>query len=204
MAAPKLTWDASAGRFRRGDGRFIPMSVVRAELDKALRISQNRMRALGDDLRAGRVSLDAWRLGMKAEIKSAHLMSSALARGGWDQLDPASFGRVGQIIRTEYQHLESWVSQIKSGWVLDGRLAARSALYVKDARETFHQAQREEMLKRGVDLELNVLSAVESCAQCIAEAAKGWVPVGTLSAPGSRTCLGNCRCHISFRKSEAA
>jgi hypothetical protein len=36
---------------------------------------------------------------------------------------------------------------------------------------------------------------------CIEEAQKGWQPIGTLSVVGSRTCLSNCRCSFSYRRS---
>jgi hypothetical protein len=204
MPPPSLTWNATAGRFQRPDGRFVPASVVRAELDKSLVATANRVRALGDDLRAGRVSLDAWRQAMKDEIKAAHLRSAALARGGWSQMDQAAFGRTGQIIRTEYHHLEAWTQQIKSGWVLDGRLSSRGQLYTAAARGTFHQVQREEMIKRGNDLERSLLHPAEHCPECLAQAALGWVPLGTLVPIGSRQCLRNCKCTISFSRSAAA
>lgn len=178
--------------------------MVRAELDKSLVATASRVRLLGDDLRAGRISLEGWRLEMRTEIKNVHLRSAALARGGWSQMGPVDFGRAGQIIREEYQHLNQWVEEIKTGLPLDGRLNTRSSLYAQAGRATFHQVQAEEMMKRGMDLVRSVLHpTADHCAECVAERDKGLQEIGQISIPGTRTCGRNCRCTLVFERSAA-
>lgn len=203
MSAPKLTWIASAGRFQRADGRFVPESVVRAELDRSLMASQQRIRMLGDDLRSGRISLEGWRVQFKAEIKNAHLRGAALAKGGWERMGPADFGRVGQIVRGEYAHLEAWVGAIRDGAPLDGRLTTRGNLYAQAGRGTFHKVQEQEMLQRGVQLERSILHPADHCDQCIAEAAAGFRPIGQMVPIGERTCGRSCRCSIQYQREAA-
>lgn len=201
---PSLRWDAAAGRYRRANGSFVSAGVVRAELDKSLAVTAQRTRALAEDLRAGRISLDGFRTELRAVIKDTQLRSAALARGGWAQMDATAFGRTGQIIRSEYGYLEGWIAEIQAGAPLDGRLNARASLYAQAGRGTFHLVQAEEMVKQGTDLEANVLHPAEHCAECLAQTDMGWVEIGTLVPVGSRECMRNCRCTISYKRSAAA
>lgn len=205
MAPPSITFSPRDGRFRyTTTGKLVSAAQVRVELDKSLVATSQRMRLLGDDLRAGRISLDRWRLEMRQGIKEVHLRSAALARGGWNQMDAAAFGRTGQIIRREYGFLEQWVTDIKTGLPLDGRLTTRSQLYVNAGRGTFHQVQAEEMVKRGMELERSVRHPAESCQQCVDEEASGFRPVGVMVPIGDRTCGRNCRCSVVYQRREAA
>lgn len=55
-------------------------------------------------------------------------------------------------------------------------------------------------------MERNILDpASEHCKDsdlpgCITETKKGWVPIGTLSNPGLRTCSTRCRCQLQFKR----
>jgi hypothetical protein len=204
MATPSIRWDAQIGRFRYPSGMLVSAVQVRSELDKSLLATGRRVKSLGDDLRAGRISLDAWRVEMKQSVKDTHLRASALARGGWDQMTPTDFGRAGQRIKQEYGFLEKWVGEIRAGAPLDGRLGSRGQLYAAAARSTFHQVQAEEMLKRGMDLEKSVLHPAEHCQVCVDEAAAGFRPIGEMIPIGERTCGRNCKCSVVYQRTEAA
>jgi hypothetical protein len=203
MPTPSMTWDPQLGRFRNARGQLISAVQVRAELDKSLVESANRAKALGAELRSGRMSLVAWRLEMRAIVKDVNLRSAALGKGGWNQMAAADFGRVGQIVRTEYQHLEQWVEEIKTGLPLDGRLNTRSQLYAQAGRATFHKVQAEEMAARGIDLEKSILHPADHCDECVAEAAAGFRPLGEMIPIGERTCGRNCRCTVVYERAAA-
>jgi hypothetical protein len=202
MAVPKLRWDRANGRFRDSQGRFLARSAIRAALDRDLARLNLDVAKLGDDLRAGRISLDQWRQQFRDIIKHVHLGSAAIATGGRAQMTDADLGRVGQIVRIHYQALEGWVQEINAGWVLDGRLASRSRLYVQAGRTTFHAVERDGMATRGFDEERSVLHDAEHCAECVLEAAKGFQPIGQMIPVGSRQCLSNDKCSVEYRNSQ--
>jgi len=53
------------------------------------------------------------------------------------------------------------------------------------------------------DQERRVITDDESsCIPCTIEAAKGWVPFGTLPEIGDLQCCGNCRCYFEFRSGD--
>lgn len=201
LGASAYRYNPAAHRYIASNGRFVPDSMVRAELDKALQTSQKNMRELSQSLRAGKTTLADWQTGMMAEIKAVHTNSAALSKGGWGQMTQADYGRVGQQIRTQYDYLRNFANQIASGEQrLDGVFLRRADMYFEAGRGTYHEFERREMSIRGFDEEANILEpTARHCNGCLEQTARGWVPVGSLIRIGSRDCLTRCRCRIQYR-----
>lgn len=174
---------------------------MRAEVDQVIAKGAQRMRDYGIALREGRISLESWRAGMRQEIKTQHLMQAMAAKGGRDRMTQSDYGRVGRLLRAQYSFLEGFTADIAKGLPIDGRIAARSAMYASSARMTYHAIERTEMLVHGWDEERNILVPGENCRSCLAETKRDFVPLGDLSAPGTRECHVNCRCRIQYRNS---
>lgn len=194
-------WNPVAQRYIGPGGQFVAQSRVRGAIDEALRKNQLRIRDMSNDLRAGRVSLDTWWLEMRTAIKNANLFGAAAARGGWAQMTPADFGRVGAAVRVQYAYLDRFVGEIHTGSIaLDGRFLNRAMSYMNSGRATYEATAEKVARSSGYTEERNLLGTAEHCGDCVAETARGWVPIGSLIPIGSRQCRGNCRCRIQRRK----
>jgi hypothetical protein len=203
MATPRgpYTWDARVARFRGANGRYVPASAVRDALDKSIDASAWAMREASEALRAGQMSLAQWELTMAAEIRNSHLAATALARGGWDFMTPADYGRAGRVIREQYRHLQKFAAQIASGaQKLDGTLARRASLYIDASRAHYAAARKREMEVLGADEERRFRHARDSCPTCIGESNKGWSPLGTLRPIGDSECIVKCKCTFGYRR----
>lgn len=199
---PAFTWSDASQRYRnQATGKFVAREVVRRGLDVALDRSRNEVARLSRALVSGNMSIETWQLQTAKEIKSMHLASASLAKGGWAQMTPSDFGKVGRTLRDEYGYLAKFGAQIKDGTQrLDGSLISRANLYAQGPRSTYHAIEAREMLGQGKAECRNVLGGSEkNCEGCLAETAKGWVAVGEMVEIGSRDCLGNCRCSIEYR-----
>ena len=196
-----FSYSKEARRYRNvTDGRFVSERTVRSVLDTVLDKSSERMAALSAQLRGGELSIASWQKSMQAEIKSAHLSSLSAARGGWNQLTPADFGRAGAAIKKQYAYLQKFAEQIYTGE--QGRtkgLEARAKLYAQSARNTYEEERRLLHKEEGFTEEKRVKAAGDSCVGCIEEAGKGWSPIGTLAGIGTVQCKSNCRCHMEYR-----
>jgi hypothetical protein len=197
--ADRLRWTGT--RYRSPDGRFISRAAVRRALEESLVNVERLTDTLAADYRAGRISLLDWREEMRGVIKQVTVAAHELAVGGRAQATSADYGRAGQAIRRQYGYLEAWVEQIKAGLPVDGRMEPRAALYLRSAVTAFLEADRLQMQDQGFDVVRSVLHAGESCAQCIAERDKGYVPLAEIVLPGRRTCLGNCNCTLVYARS---
>lgn len=181
--------------------KFVSRDTVRQALDIALDRSRNEVTRLSRALVNGQINLATWQTSIASEIKSMHLASASLAKGGWAQMTQSDFGSVGRRVRDEYAYLAKFAEQVKSGeQKLDGSLVSRANLYAQGPRGTYHAIQERAMSSAGFTECRNVLASGDNCEGCIAETAKGWTFVGNIRPVGSRTCLANCRCVIQFRK----
>jgi len=169
---PAYTWNEASQRYRNAaSGKFVSRDTVRQALDIALDRSRQEVTRLSRALVNGQINLATWQTAIAGEIKSMHLASASLAKGGWAQMRQA-----------------------------DGRLVSRANLYAQGPRGTYHAIQERAMSSAGFTECRNVLASGDNCEGCIAETAKGWTFVGNIRPVGQRTCLGNCRCTIQFRK----
>jgi hypothetical protein len=197
--ARRFTYDERTRRYRAPNGKFV--TNVRGVLDATLDKSGKEVKALAQSLRDGKINLTDFRQAMRDNIKSSHLASTALAKGGWQQMTQADMGRAGARIRREYGMLERMIQQIGAGEQrLDGTLLRRSEMYTQSARGTYHDAERVEQARRGVSQERRVLGQADHCEDCVTAAAIGWAAIGTLPRIGESVCRVNCRCVFEFKE----
>lgn len=199
------SWDTRYRRYRGPSGRFVSNVEIRRALDVTLQNTTNRIRDVARDLQAGRITLRAWELETRRLVKDVQLYSVALAKGGWANMTPADYGRVGQLTRAQYDRLWGFAQEIQSGSVpMDGRFLVRAGLYAQSGRAAYEAQRVIEDRAAGLTEERNILAGRDHCTTstrpgCVDETRRGWQPLGTLSVPGTRTCLGNCRCRIIRR-----
>lgn len=204
---PEYRWNQAAGRYIGPDGRFVGQQTIRQELDRVLDSITDQMVSLSQQFRSGAIDGRQFQVSSMDLIKRTHLAAAALEKGGWNQLTQSDFGRVGQIVRQEYGYFNNLIRQIESGEQrLDGTLDSRMRLYGQAGRGTYHKFERESRAVQGYDEERSILHGRDHCSTstrpgCVEEAAKGWQPIGTIAPIGSRTCLSNCRCSMSYKNS---
>jgi hypothetical protein len=195
-------WSESDGRFRDAAGRFVSEAAVRRVVDDIANHASERAAAASTRLLAGELSLASWQTEMAQVVKLSHVSTSMLAHGGAEGMTPARWGAAGNRIRGEYQYLREFAAAIESGdQPLTSGLTARAAQYGQAARVTYERERARGQQERGFLYERNVMAPAEHCADCIAQTARGWVPIGALSPIGQRACRSNDRCRLEFSRS---
>lgn len=163
-------------------------------LSQLVEATQADLAVLGQRRAEGMNTL-AWRLEVQAILKHAHITAGALARGGWDQMDPSTRGFVGARLRAQYDYLSVLGLDTAPG-DFGPQAMARLAQYGNGAVRGTHSGVIRRDAPDGAQ-EQNVLGAgSRSCDECPALTELGPVPVGTLPEIGSRACHGNCNCTI--------
>lgn len=194
-------WDPSAARFRDlATGRYISRDQVRRAIDDLIRKSQARITIASDQVRSGSITTSEWDAVMKQEIKRTHLTKEALVRGGWAQLTPEDYGRVGSAVREQYAYLENFRMELEAGKVrTDGTFMERARSYVESARVAYYEALAGMLPALGYTEERNKLNPAEHCQDCLAMAALRWVRIGTCIPIGQRKCRSKDKCEMLYR-----
>lgn len=199
-----LTFNDQAGRFVNERGRFVAESSVRAVIDAIADGASARMADAAERMLAGGLSLAEWQADVARTIKLSQVAASTIAHGGAARMGFAEYGAAGREIRSQYDYLRQFAAQVADGsQPLNGSLIARARQYGQASRVAFEREYRRDQMARGYAAERNVLGAAEHCAQCREQSARGWVPTGSLVPVGQRTCRGNCRCSIRYRRESA-
>lgn len=194
-------WAPKARRYRDPvTGRFVSRDTIRRGLDDLILRSQNRVTAISDALRNGRIELGDWQIGMREEIKRTQLGAQALLRGGWAQLTEADLEATALRIKIQFEYLHDFTVKLRDGSMrTDGNFMNYARMYPSAARVGYHEDESDLMSVSGYREELNVLNPAEHCADCIACRDRGWVPIRTNPPIGSRKCRGNDRCIMRYR-----
>lgn len=200
--ASSYSFDVAARRYRDTHGRFVPSGQAMKALEKDLFAINQLTDKLAGDVRAGRISLEAWRVEMMDVIKHVHLGSATLAKGGRGMMTQEDYGRVGQIVRDQYSFLEDWTQEIARGEASLGQaLTSRARQYVTAGRLTYVAVRSADVGNVGFDQERSILSQAEHCATCVQQDALGWQPRGQMIPIGQRECHVNDKCTVEFRNS---
>jgi hypothetical protein len=198
----RYQWEPDRGRYRdTRTGRFVSALKVRQVIDATLRNLRADVRRMTDDVRAGRLSKEAWALEMRQAVRDVHLFSSAAANGGFANMGQDAYRQVEAAIAEQTAFLDAFTQDVLSGeQPLDGRFTQRATMYVEAGRTTYERAHRDIEQGRGMTEERNVLhDAAEHCGECPELSEREWVPIGTLPLPGQRECVTGCLCLIETR-----
>jgi hypothetical protein len=206
---PKYKWIPGAGitgRYRDlRTGRWLDPKIVRRELDAYIAKSGDATKALAEQLRAGNINLADWQTAMREQIKLTQLNAQATAVGGYANMTPADYGRAGQIIRQQYGYLQNFAQEIASGAQrLDGILARRAELYIKNGRRTYYDAVEPAAIEAGATHIRSRLNPADHCPECVFFDGKWFVIGSELWVPvGLRECRGNCKCSEEYGVEQA-
>jgi hypothetical protein len=203
--APGVRWNPRLRRYIDGRGRIVSQATVRRITEDQVADARVRMRALGESLVSGRISLAEWQLGMEAQVKRAHIAAASAARGGFAQLNQSDLGWIGARVREQYGFLRNFAREIETGRApLDGRILSRSDLYGSAARGSGREMERRIERIAGAAFERRVLGPADHCRTCIQQARLGWQPLGRLKRIGDSECRVNCRCHFEAKRRKRA
>jgi hypothetical protein len=171
----------------------------RAAVEHAAAALSAELSALAARWQAGEINDSQFKLSAAAAIKLGHVAAAAVAVGGKGNLTAAEKGHLGQKIAAQYKYLDSFAHGIADPAAY-GKAQARAAMYGAAILGTYEAAARRDAIAGGMTQERRQLSASEHCGDCVAYAARGWQPIGTLPGIGQDcSCKASCRCSFEYR-----
>lgn len=205
----RYRWNANAQRYVGPSGRFVSQKSLKQALTTTVRRAEREIESLARQVAAGTMDVAEWQTATAFRVKNIHIAMRAAGRGGLAQLDASDYGRLGADLRFQYRRLRTFAAEIAAGRLSPDAIVSRAGMYARSGSAAYERGRFDgwdRLSRTGVAVEMkNVLGKGEHCTAgagrpgCSEESERGWVPLGTLTIPGSRRCLTRCLCRLIYR-----
>lgn len=191
-----LSFNRQTLQWNRVDGSIITAIDARKLIDRHIAQTALRLDVLAVQLQSGAIGLPIWQSGFRAILRPALLASAIAGAGGVRVVQAASRARFSALLGVQDAYLDSFAAALKNDPDLIAKpsFRARSALYPHAARGVYESERERLATNAGFQFErlISIRTAGEHCPDCIADVARGKVPIGTLKPIGTRQCLVLC------------
>jgi hypothetical protein len=149
---------------------------------------------------------DAWREAMKEQVKAEYIRQYLAAKPR-DEMGPGDWGRIGGLLRGQYNYLDGFASEVARGRLSEAQIKARSRMYLRGAKQAYERANLEGKQSAGYrEVRWVINPGLENCPDCRRFASMGWQKIeddpfgGCVPGEGCTRCLTNCGCRLDYRK----
>lgn len=200
------SYDRNVGRYRDERGKFLSQASVEKLVDGRIGKLEAKLKQFTRMLNDGSISLDQWQGSVREAIKAAHIQAAIIGHGGRGNMGSAEYGRIGQRLRAEYAYLQNFASDLLGRRISAPMALARIGLYAESVRGSYWLGSELRQQEQGYSLMRRILDAqAQHCADCLAFAARGIVPIGSVPLPGQRCeCGARCRCTVRYFRQQPA
>lgn len=199
-----FTFDSQSRRYRYASGKrtgqLVGEKAMAKLLEKYMVQQRSDVATATDDVINSRISVKDWQSSLASNLKSMHVNSYSLGRGGVKQIDPDDMETIEDRLKSEFSYLEKFAREIEGGSLSEAQIRNRVTLYVDAIHSQWQLGREVAAINSGENFEIWD-SAVdsESCADCNGKSQLGWQPIGALGTPGVGVrCLSQCRCNKRF------
>lgn len=205
---PQYRFDKRTGQYHsNATGKFVSRKAILNLMEGQINGAEARYTELTTAFYEGRMSQASFIEQMQTEQKRLTLQNSSLGAGGWDQMLPKDFGRVGASLKQDYQRIIGTASDIADGKVTLAQALARVNSYVGIARTQFFLAEKDRVQRSSISMIIIwrrlLAGGGKSCASCVSYYDTGWAL--EIPMPGeSCECGGNCRCRVEHQEIPAS
>lgn len=191
-------YDPKTHRFVR-DGRPVSPAAVRGEIDRLTEYVSKQAARIGERYAKGSINIAQFEIDMRELLRSAHIVSSAIGKGGRVRMAASDWGRLGAKLRSEYSYLATFVRRLGRGAVEKIAAPWRAQKYASAVRVSFYQSVRSEHKDDPGKVKVRrILNAKESCPDCIHFASLGWIDPEEQPEIGELQCGPYDLCDLEF------
>jgi hypothetical protein len=212
---PEFRYNVESQRYVAANGRYVARETVKAAGEAIVQKSIDNISTVSQRFYDGEISHKEWDASMRQHIRTLHVAEGTLASGGPANMDAAHYGRIGPVVREQYQFLNGLGERIQSGYYGEDLKAngflVHAQMYGEAGRGTFEYVQGVNAIEGlGHDEIANVYGGNEhhcdgegSCKQMND---LGWIRVDSEAFrkvwkwPGSRRCVTKDHCAVKTRK----
>lgn len=180
-------------------GTLIPRPYLENEYEVLLTRASRLIADTASALRAGRISPLEMRRRVVPIITDIHWDAALIPFGPRESMSLAARVETERLLDEQLRYLANVEREVALGaQPRDGTLRVRLEMYASAGWAALQSLYRVWASGNRYQYEENILGVAEHCEGCIAETARGRVPIGTLVPIGQRDCLSNCHCRLAF------
>lgn len=205
---PNFTFDSKLQRYRyaagRNKGRFVGEGKVRSVIKGHIKDQAAKAVAETDKLIKQTMSLSDWEIAQASRLKQLALQLAKIQNPGLGKSDSdfSDYGKIGSYLKDTYMFLRKFSEEIASEKLSESQIKARINLYYADLSFISEEFRRLSYKRADYSWERRVITAMESCSDCIGYAGQGWQPIGTLPAITTNcACKANDKCYFEYSSS---
>lgn len=204
-------WNPNANRYMWFNGKtyFVSRATVLAWVDSSLRATGSVADTLAGLVANNQIAPADWYDLMRQHIKDEYIRQYITAIGGRSNMTQSDWGKIGAMIKEQYNYLKGFLDLIRGGNLTEGQIRARARMYINSAREAFSKATEKVAKKWGADeVYWDIDATVENCPDCTNYNLMGWQLIdsdpykGNYPGSGGTVCLTSCHCALRYRNSK--
>lgn len=202
---PPDDFSERTAHFITESGRVRTRAEQRAAIDKLIDHIKKESKRLAAQLKAGKITKRQFEMQMRELLKSGHIISSSVGKGGRARMTFKDWGKVGSKLAWQYRYLQRFTKKASS--LSEAATVHRASLYASAVRVSYYNTLLADQKQRGAvktvlgELPLMArreLNAAESCTGCIRESSEQFLPLDEIAEIGSQECGDYCLCEIIF------
>jgi hypothetical protein len=98
---------------------------------------ESRGKASTERLAEGTRTLQQWEAEQRKALKTAYIDQYVMGRGGRGQMTQSDWGRLGSLLKSQYQYLQGFAADLASGALTPAQATARASLYYASSTQAF-------------------------------------------------------------------
>lgn len=197
-------WSKSRKRFvSTRTGKPISDAELRRLFNAHIEDAEGRMGEIATAFHEGRISPAVFVEQMATEQRRHTVQSSALGRGGFDNLDDATLIALTLLLNSTNERIVGTAHDVLEGKVTLPQLLNRVEGYVGEGRRTFFEGLRAGAMATALGGDSVIIARrrldpnARHCRDCPGYASLGWQLLANTIMPGEQCqCGGHCRCSL--------
>lgn len=141
---PSLTWvwDTQSRRYRNTQtGRWLSHVKIAELRDQYAGEQRGWADQAARRLAQKDWTVRRWEDEVRAKLKRTYLAEYMLGRGGKNVMTAADYGRVGNMLKAQYDFLRAFADDISAGTMSEAQIAARTQLYHESSIQAFERGK---------------------------------------------------------------
>lgn len=167
-------WDKTAQRYRDDSGKFVSAEQVRQWVRLSIESNRDFAGTIAEQVSTGGVNTTEARALIREELKREYIRQATAGRGGRSEMTQSDWGRVGAMLKNQYQYLDGFMSDIDNMNLTEGQIRARLNMYFESSSQAYETFNA---IAHGIDPTL----------------------LPHYPGDGSTICMTNCKCYWDLK-----